>query len=76
MNARPEVTGRRYARNAALARYLGISNMTLYRWKRDAALDVPEAALINGIEHNNLDEWDSWLRARAVSHVKKSSKRA
>jgi hypothetical protein len=64
MTARPEVTGRRYATNAALARYLGISTMTLWRWKNDPALDVPSAAVINGKERNDLVQWDRWLEAR------------
>jgi len=68
--ARPEITGRKYARNAELARYLGISEMTLYRWKRDPALGVPPAFVVNGVERNDLSEWDCWLRARAISHIK------
>lgn len=64
MIARPEITGRRYATNAALARYLGISTMTLWRWKRDAALNVPPAAIVNGKDRNDLTEWDRWLDAR------------
>jgi len=63
--------GPRFVRNAALARYIGVSPMTIYRWKRDPALDVPPALVIRGIEHNEVSKWEAWLRARAVSRVQK-----
>lgn len=56
--------GGRWARNAALARYLNISAMCLWRWKRDPKLNFPPAAVINGIEHNNLDLIDAWMNSR------------
>ena len=60
--------GPRFVRNAALARYIGVSPMTIYR---DPALDVPPALVIRGIEHNEVSKWEAWLRARAVSRVQK-----
>jgi len=60
----------RYLRNLALARYLGLSQMGLYRWKRDPALGTPPASIINGIEYNDVEAWDAWLRDRAVSMIK------
>ena len=61
-------TGRsKWLRNGPLARYLGISNMTLWRWKRDPDLDFPDATEINGIEFNDLDVIDEWMRTRTRS---------
>ena len=70
MRPRTETVSR-YVRNAELARYIGVSAMTIYRWKRDPGLETPPAAKINGIEHNDVDAWDAWFRARAVSHVQR-----
>jgi predicted DNA-binding transcriptional regulator AlpA len=56
----------RWLRNGQLARYLGVSNMTLWRWKRDPDLDFPDATEINGIEFNDLDRIDEWMRTRLV----------
>jgi hypothetical protein len=64
MFARPEITGRRYLTNAALARYLGVSTMTLWRWKHDPTLCVPSAIVIKGKDRNDLVEWENWLRTR------------
>jgi predicted DNA-binding transcriptional regulator AlpA len=58
--------GGRWARNGRTAQYLGVSNMTLWRWKRDPDLDFPDASEINGIEFNNLDRIDEWMRSRLV----------
>lgn len=73
---RPEITGRkigvRYVGNVALARYLNVAPMSVWRWKRDPDLNVPSAAVINGREYNDLDAWDAWLRSRAVSLVEHS----
>ena len=63
----------RFARNTQTAEYIGVSVMTLWRWKRDPKLNFPPASVINGIERNNLDEIDAWMKARAVSRVKKNA---
>lgn len=69
---RPEITGkRRYERNKGLANYIGVSTMSIHRWKRDPDLNTPPSSVVNGIEYNDLDDWDAWLKARAVSHVQK-----
>jgi hypothetical protein len=61
-------TGRsRWVRNGRLAQYLGVSNMTLWRWKRDPTLNFPAASEINGIEFNDLDVIDEWMRTRTRS---------
>jgi hypothetical protein len=49
----------RWARNARLAKYAGVSAMTVWRWKRMP--DFPPAAVVNGIEYRDLDAFDSWM---------------
>ena len=60
----------RYRRNRALAKYIGISEMSLRRWKRDPKLNTPASMLVNGIEYNDVPAWDEWLKGRAVSRIK------
>jgi hypothetical protein len=49
----------RWARNAQLAKYAGVSTMTVWRWKQMP--DFPPAAVVNGIEYRDLDAFDSWM---------------
>jgi transcriptional regulator with XRE-family HTH domain len=49
----------RWARNAQLAKYAGVSSMTVWRWKK--LPDFPKAAVINGIEYRDLDAFDNWM---------------
>ena len=58
--------GGRWARNAALARYLNVSDMTIWRWKKNRKLNFPAPAVINGIEYNNLDAVDAFMKAHTV----------
>jgi predicted DNA-binding transcriptional regulator AlpA len=58
--------GSRWVRNGKLAQYVGVSNMTIWRWKRDPELNFPAASEINGIEFNDLDAVDAWMRERLV----------
>jgi ATP-dependent phosphoenolpyruvate carboxykinase len=62
----------RWARNKATADYLNVSAMTLWRWKHDPALGFPAAAVVNGIEHNNLDAVDAWMNSRIVDRAAKT----
>jgi transcriptional regulator with XRE-family HTH domain len=48
-----------WARNAQLAKYAGVSSMTIWRWKQIP--DFPKAAVINGIEYRNIAEFDNWM---------------
>ena len=59
----------RWVRNKQLAEYLGISRMTLDRWKKNPKLNFPAASEVNGIERNDLDLVDDWLRSRVVSRL-------
>jgi hypothetical protein len=67
-----DAPAQRYKRNRPLARYIGISEMTLRRWKQDPALATPAPMLVNGIEYNDVPQWDAWLKARAVSRIAKA----
>jgi excisionase family DNA binding protein len=52
---------RRWLRNGELAKYLGISKMTLWRFKHDKSLKFPKASVKNGIEFNDVDKVDAWM---------------
>jgi hypothetical protein len=57
----------RWARNKQTAEYLNISVMTLWRWKRDPKLGFPAAAVVNGIERNDLDLVDEWMASNVAA---------
>jgi hypothetical protein len=48
-----------WLRNKPLAARAGVSEMTLWRWKQQD--DFPAAAVINGIEYNNVSKFDRWM---------------
>jgi predicted DNA-binding transcriptional regulator AlpA len=56
---------RRWVRNGELANYLGVSKMTLWRFKNCADFKFPKASVINNIEFNDLDKVDAWMEAHA-----------
>ena len=56
----------RYARTAALARYLNTTTMTIWRWQRDPALSFPQPTRINRGQYYDLDAIDAWMRSRVV----------
>jgi predicted DNA-binding transcriptional regulator AlpA len=56
----------KWLRNVALAKYIGVSNMCLYRWKRDPSLNFPAATVVNGIEYNDIDAVNEWMKQRVV----------
>ena len=64
----PEIKPPRWTRNAPLARYLNVSDMTIWRWKRNPALNFPPAAVINNVEYNDLNLIDEWMRSR-IAHL-------
>jgi hypothetical protein len=59
----------KWVRNGALAKHFTVSAMCVWRWKRDAKLNCPPSYLVNGIEWNDLNAWDRWMRDRMVSHI-------
>ena len=54
----PERPGR-WARNKQLAQYAGVSVMTIWRWKQ--LPNFPKAAVIGGVEYNDLAKFDDWM---------------
>jgi hypothetical protein len=64
-------TGKKYVRNGALAQKFDVSAMCIWRWKRDPELGCPTTYEVNGIEWNDPDEWDQWMRSRAVNYLLK-----
>jgi hypothetical protein len=56
-------------RNGALARYLNVSGMTTWRWKRNPKLKFPPPSVVNDIEYNDLNLVDDWLIARRVERA-------
>ena len=66
----------RWTRNSALARYLNISEMSLWRWQRDEKLGFPNAAVINGISYTDLNLIDGWMKARVVGRVELAAKKS
>jgi len=60
----------RWARNTALAHYLGITVMGLWKWQHDPELAFPQPTVINRTCYTDLDEVDTWMRARVVDLTK------
>jgi hypothetical protein len=60
----------RWVRNKALAAYAGVSVMTIHRWKRLPGF--PPAAVICGIEHNNLEQFDNWMHQQKLARSSRS----
>lgn len=58
---------RRWLRNGELAKYLGVSNMTVWRMKRNRTLRFPRASTIGNIEFNDIHRVDAWMKARVTS---------
>ena len=71
--AKPQETKPRWTRNAPLARYLNVSDMTIWRWRRDPKLNFPPPAVINNIEYTDLNVVDEWMRSRVAHLVKESA---
>ena len=60
----------RWVRNAGLARYLAVSGMCIWRWKRDASINFPQPVVVNNVEYNDLNLVDTWMRERIVDRTK------
>jgi hypothetical protein len=61
--------GGRLANNSDTARYLGISPVTLWKWKQDPAMAFPAGYTIKNREINDLNAVDDWLLERATKKV-------
>ncbi len=58
---------RRWVRNGELARYLGVSKMTLWRFKTEQSFKFPPASVINNLEFNDLEQVDAWMESHVAS---------
>jgi hypothetical protein len=56
----------RWTRNSAVARYLNVSAMCLWRWQRDPKLNFPQPTVINKYSYTDLNQVDEWMRERVV----------
>jgi predicted DNA-binding transcriptional regulator AlpA len=63
------VIAARYLTNKDLAAYAGVSQMTLWRWKKNPALNFPPAALIGDIEHNDVKLFERWMQKRPTRQL-------
>jgi hypothetical protein len=66
----------RWSRNAALARYLNVSAMCLWRWQRDPRLSFPQPTVINKYSYTDLNQVDQWMRERVVDRTRGRDPRA
>jgi predicted DNA-binding transcriptional regulator AlpA len=67
----------RYATNKQTAEYLGVSTMTLCRWKRAPEIDFPSPSVIGGgNELNDLEKVDEWMKLHRVSRSKMREREA
>jgi predicted DNA-binding transcriptional regulator AlpA len=60
----------RWLRNRGLASLLNVTDVTIWRWQRDPAINFPQPSVINGIPYTNLDEIDAWMKLRVVNRTK------
>lgn len=59
--------GGRLVGNSQIAKYLGVSHVTLWKWKNDPSMQFPAAGYrIKGREITSLDVIDDWLRDQAI----------
>ena len=56
----------KWLRTKQVAEHLGVSVMTLWRWRRDPKLHFPAGSEVNGIEFTHIDRVDEWMRERVV----------
>lgn len=58
-----------WVRNGKLAEHFTVSAMCIWRWKRDPSLGCPPSYVVHGIEWNDQNAWDRWMRERMISHI-------
>jgi hypothetical protein len=59
-------TEAKWLRNAALARYLGISAMALWKWQHDPGMGFPRPSRVNNISYTDMDQVNAWMKERVV----------
>jgi predicted DNA-binding transcriptional regulator AlpA len=58
-----------WRRNGQVARYLGVTKMTLWRWQQNPQLEFPQPSMINGIAYTRIDEVETWMKARVARRI-------
>jgi predicted DNA-binding transcriptional regulator AlpA len=66
---RQDTVAPRWVRDTAVARYCDVSAVTIWRWRKNTALNFPKPALINRLPHTDLNEVDGWMKARIASRA-------
>jgi MerR HTH family regulatory protein len=64
MDITTQPTGQKLPTRLVCARY-GVTDRTVARWARDAALNFPQALVVNGRRYYDADELTQWDRANA-----------
>jgi predicted DNA-binding transcriptional regulator AlpA len=62
-------TNKQWLRNTDIARYLGVSPMTVWRWQRSSKLNFPKPSVINTVSYTPREALDAWLRMHVVSRL-------
>jgi predicted DNA-binding transcriptional regulator AlpA len=57
----------RWAKAGDLAKHIGVSKMTLWRFRNDNALRFPNPSVVGGIALFDVDEVDQWMAAHRAA---------
>lgn len=61
--------GARWLRDPELAKYLGVTKMTLRRWRLQEELNFPAPTIINGRAFTDAEEVLAWMKGRVVQRA-------
>jgi hypothetical protein len=64
----------RWVKNKVLAEYLGVTTMTLHRWRCDPKLNFPQPSVVRGLPHTDLEAVDKWLKERVAKRPRELAK--
>ncbi|MHC2367449.1 putative DNA-binding transcriptional regulator AlpA [Bradyrhizobium diazoefficiens] len=65
----PNNSDPQWLRNGGVAKYFGVTKMTLWRWQQNPQLNFPKPSLINGIAYTRIDEIEKWMKTRVVKRI-------
>jgi predicted DNA-binding transcriptional regulator AlpA len=68
-----EAGHQRFANVKDVAKYLGVTPMCLWRWRRNPELGFPQATEIGRTPRYDLNEIDQWMKQRVVDRSKKTN---